>query len=263
MSSTRRPIRWVSSAIRRITSVIWAGSVRAPCWCSSALASSDASGVRSSWLASAKNWRICSWLASRSCTVASILVSMPFSAPPSRPTSLRGLCGATRSDEVARGDPVGLRGHRLDRPQAAAEHQEDPGADEQDHGRRADHDDALDLDEGVRDRGQAGTGDEGAAGDRASVHQVVWPATAYRVAPRAPVEQPGRRRRRRLGHGGRVWVFEIAHRDLNRLRFTARRQPDRCSTDRAATVPRSDQGLASSPRSGIAAVSSLRACPYR
>ena len=61
------------------------------------MARSDASGVRSSWLASAKNRRICSWLASRSCTSASIRASMPFSAVPSRPTSLRGWRGATRS----------------------------------------------------------------------------------------------------------------------------------------------------------------------
>ena len=60
--------------------------------------------MRSSWLASAKNRRICSWLASRSCRPVSrscrpvsIRASMPFSAAPSLPTSLRGLCGVTRS----------------------------------------------------------------------------------------------------------------------------------------------------------------------
>ena len=55
MSSTSPPIRWASSVIRRIASSTWSRSVRAPCWYSSALARSEASGVRSSWLASAKN----------------------------------------------------------------------------------------------------------------------------------------------------------------------------------------------------------------
>ena len=44
--------------------------------------------MRSSWLASAKNRRISSWLASRSATEAPIRASIPFSAAPSLPTSL-------------------------------------------------------------------------------------------------------------------------------------------------------------------------------
>jgi hypothetical protein len=89
MSSTRRLIRWASSAIRRIASSTCGPWRRAPCWYSSALARSDASGVRSSWLASAKNRCMSSWLASRSATEASMRVSIPFSAVPRRPTSLR------------------------------------------------------------------------------------------------------------------------------------------------------------------------------
>ncbi len=36
--------------------------------------------------------------------------SMPFSAPPSRPTSLRGVLRGDPVGEVAGSDPVGLRG---------------------------------------------------------------------------------------------------------------------------------------------------------
>ncbi len=61
------------------------------------MARSDASGVRSSWLASAKNCLVASWLAARSATEVSILVSMPFRAVPSLPTSVRGSRAVTRS----------------------------------------------------------------------------------------------------------------------------------------------------------------------
>ena len=53
--------------------------------------------MRSSWLASAKNRRVASWLASRSATKSSMRASIPFSAAPSRPISVRGSCGLTRS----------------------------------------------------------------------------------------------------------------------------------------------------------------------
>lgn len=97
MSSTSLPIRVASSVIRRIASSTSGLVASAPCWYSSALARSEASGVRSSWLASAKNCLAASWLAARSATDVSILASMPFRAVPSRPTSVRGSCGATRS----------------------------------------------------------------------------------------------------------------------------------------------------------------------
>jgi ABC-type antimicrobial peptide transport system permease subunit len=43
--------------------------------------------VRSSWLASAKNLRVASWLASRSVMKSSMRDSIPFSATPRRPRS--------------------------------------------------------------------------------------------------------------------------------------------------------------------------------
>ena len=96
MSSTSPLIRMASSVMRRIASSTWGRSVSAPCWYSSALARSEASGVRSSWLASAKNRRVASWLASRSLMKSSMRVSIPFSATPRRPTSVRGSCEPTR-----------------------------------------------------------------------------------------------------------------------------------------------------------------------
>ena len=63
------------------------------------------SGVRSSWLASATNWRIRSSERraaasdrSRAWNEASIWASIAFSARPSRPTSVAGSCSGTRRD---------------------------------------------------------------------------------------------------------------------------------------------------------------------
>ncbi len=57
-----------------------------------------ASGVRSSWLASATNRRIRSSDAVRAANACSIWPSMTFSAPDSRPTSVVGGSGGTRRD---------------------------------------------------------------------------------------------------------------------------------------------------------------------
>jgi hypothetical protein len=61
------------------------------------LARSEASGLRSSWLASAKNRRVICWLASRSAIEVSIRASIPFSAAPRRPTSVLVSGWPTRS----------------------------------------------------------------------------------------------------------------------------------------------------------------------
>ncbi len=75
--------------------------------------------------------------------------------------------GMVRGDpvgEVTGGDPVGLSGHRLDRAQAAAQHDEDAEADEQHHGDRAQQDDELDPHDGLVHLVEAGAHDQGSAG---------------------------------------------------------------------------------------------------
>ena len=172
MSSTSPPIRWASSVIRRIASSTCSRRGSAPCWYSSALARSEASGVRSSWLASAKNRRVASWLASRSATKSSMRASIPFSAAPSRPISVPGSCGLTRSVRSPALILSACAGHHLDRPQAAAHHPGDATGRDRPGGRRPDDQDQLELADGPLHAGQAGGG----------VHQAV-PGEGHRHQP--------------------------------------------------------------------------------
>ena len=63
-SSTRRPMRLASCLIRRIASSVLASSASPPAPWSAAYPFSVTSGVRSSWEASATNWRSRAWVAS-------------------------------------------------------------------------------------------------------------------------------------------------------------------------------------------------------
>ena len=98
--------------------------------------------------------------------------------------------------QVAGRDPVGLAGHRLDRAQAAAQHDEDAQADEQHHRDRAGRDDELDLVDGLGHLVQVGPGDQGSAGDAQRLDPDLVPPVGTDQGVRAG---PGRD----LGGGGR------------------------------------------------------------
>ena len=87
-----------SSSIRRMASAVSASSRVAPIRNSSAYPRIDASGVRSSCEASARNCRSRSSLALRWAKACSRRSSIAFSASPSRPTSVREVAGLTRRD---------------------------------------------------------------------------------------------------------------------------------------------------------------------
>ncbi|MFC5126006.1 hypothetical protein ACFPRL_22405 [Pseudoclavibacter helvolus] len=69
----------------------------------------EASGVRSSWLASATNWRIFASLASRAVNAREMCPSIVLKACPIRPTSVRGSAslGSTRTSRAASPDVSG------------------------------------------------------------------------------------------------------------------------------------------------------------
>ena len=164
-----------------------------------------------------------------------------------RSQSAHFAAGAVRDHpvrEIARGDPVGLRGHRLDRPQAEAEHQEDPGADEQHHDHRPDDDDALDLGYGVRDWVQGSTHDYQSARIAGAVQEHHVADDGYRVESRSGngladgvLDGPG---------VDCIW-YQKARRDLNCERFTVCRQPDEVVLTLDRRDPRLDRGLQLSP----------------
>ena len=92
-------IRIDSFSIRLINSLVFSSPITAPCLCSSAKPRIAASGVRSSWDASATNLRSFDSLSTRTVNDSSIRPSMVLREAVSRPTSVSGLAAGRRADK--------------------------------------------------------------------------------------------------------------------------------------------------------------------